>query len=70
MATTEEQLLEVRNAITRILNGGQRVKTRTAEVEMANLAELRAEQTRLEQKLLAERQAKGGGRLVQGIFMS
>ena len=68
MATTEVQILEVQNAIKRILTGGQRVKTRTAEVEMANLTELRAEQARLEQKLLAERAANSGGGLVKGYF--
>lgn len=69
MTTTEEQLQDIRNAIKRVLNDGQRVKTRTAEVEMANLAELRAEEARLEQRLNAERQASGGGKLIQGIFM-
>lgn len=51
--TTEQLLAEVRNAIRTVLVGGQSYKIGTRELTRANLSELKALKTDLEQELSA-----------------
>ena len=67
MATIKEQLEAIDAAINDILTTGQRIKTPTAEVEHASLAELRSERARLEEKLALENGGSGG--IVRGDFL-
>lgn len=69
MATIKEQLEAIDAAINAILTTGQRIKTPTAEVEHASLAELRSERARLEEKLALENGGGGSGGIVRGIFL-
>lgn len=46
--TIDEEIREVKAAITKVLTGGQMVKTRNGQVELAPLSQLRARLHELE----------------------
>lgn len=65
--TTEQLLAEVRNAIRAVLVGGQSYKIGTRELTRANLSELKALKTDLEQEISA---SGGDGGLLDNTYVA
>lgn len=60
--TLEEQITEVETAISKVLNGGQNIRTRNGQVQLADISQLRARLAELQaQKAYIDNNNKCGG---------